>query len=280
MLANLGEMAVKFLPTPSARRATRGRRTRRHAVYYFYPRPPRGGRRFKRDFANITTIFLPTPSARRATQYTGAHPPSSIDFYPRPPRGGRPGHAFLCKNRLRHFYPRPPRGGRRICGKTVDSASKFLPTPSARRATAGLPQSPPLKTNFYPRPPRGGRHRRNGHGAYRCRNFYPRPPRGGRLGPVIAVESLDAISTHALREEGDNRRIEHEVDALLFLPTPSARRATAAVSEEVAKMAISTHALREEGDRRRRCWMMCFRPFLPTPSARRATPSRPTTPYT
>ena len=34
---------------------------------YFYPRSPRGERRFKRDFANITTIFLSTLPARGAT---------------------------------------------------------------------------------------------------------------------------------------------------------------------------------------------------------------------
>ena len=57
---------------------------------YFYPRPPRGGRR------------------QRATADS-----SSSNFYPRPPRGGRPDRR---QKRHRwgkhHFYPRPPRGGR------------------------------------------------------------------------------------------------------------------------------------------------------------------------
>ena len=33
--------------------------------------------------------------------------------------------------------------------------------------------------------------------------FYPRPPRGGRLVSVVSVISIESISIHALREEGD-----------------------------------------------------------------------------
>ena len=35
--------------------------------HYFYPRPPRGGRRFEADFFEVGNLFLSTPSARRAT---------------------------------------------------------------------------------------------------------------------------------------------------------------------------------------------------------------------
>ena len=82
-----------FLSTPSARRATA-------VVYdsvpddvYFYPRPPRGGRRFKRDYSLLTTIFLSTPSARRATLVFLHVHANGENFYPRPPRGGRPPHS-------------------------------------------------------------------------------------------------------------------------------------------------------------------------------------------
>ena len=37
-------------------------------LYDFYPRPPRGGRRFKRRQDVKLTLFLSTPSARRATR--------------------------------------------------------------------------------------------------------------------------------------------------------------------------------------------------------------------
>ena len=56
------------------------------------------------------------------------------------------------------------------------------------------------------------------------------------------------ISTHALREEGDQQVAVAVGDLLLFLPTPSARRAT---SRALARITS--------------------RLFLPTPSARRAT---------
>ena len=56
-------------------------------------------------------------------------------------------------------------------------------------------------------------------------NFYPRPPRGGRpFGCAVNIHSV------------------------LFLSTPSARRATCSFPFYVCPTAISIHALREEGD--------------------------------
>ena len=80
-----------------------------------------------------------------------------------------------------------------------------------------------------------------------------------------------AISTHALREEGDTTGQVQGIKAVTFLPTPSARRATQQGFGFVVGNVISTHALREEGDlpglRRKTLHLQ----FLPTPSARRAT---------
>ena len=83
MLANLGEMAVLFLPTPSARRAT------------------------PHISASLSLIaFLPTPSARRATPARQAAEGSHLDFYPRPPRGGR--HDYGNNNaQVVQFLPTP-----------------------------------------------------------------------------------------------------------------------------------------------------------------------------
>ena len=58
--------------------------------------------------------------------------------------------------------------------------TKFLSTPSARRATYLVPSDPALSLHFY-----------------------PRPPRGGRLEQQTAMAYNSAISIHALREEGD-----------------------------------------------------------------------------
>ena len=104
-----------------------------------------------------------------------------------------------------------------------------------------------------------------------CENFYPRPPRGGR--PAESGTYLKSM---------------------LFLSTPSARRATATTAEELdAGGEISIHALREEGDSRpgtdgssRQNFyprpprggrllvprnLTDYQVFLSTPSARRAT---------
>ena len=56
-------------------------------------------------------------------------------------------------------------------------------------------------------------------------HFYPRPPRGGRLISALLIYS-----------------------SLVFLSTPSARRATARQGQSCGRTQISIHALREEGD--------------------------------
>ena len=79
-------------------------------------------------------------------------------------------------------------------------------------------------------------------------HFYPRPPRGGRRLPS---------QTFSL--------------PLIFLSTPSARRATVDSGIFFCVFSISIHALREEGDMARMCKALERDEFLSTPSARRAT---------
>ena len=150
------ETATIFLSTPSARRATvpilpaagvlqnfyprppRGGRPpvwryRLHSSLHFYPRPPRGGRRSSGRERSAAPNFYPRPPR-------GGRPRGKLracgrgDFYPRPPRGGRLIRRFssaLSNN----FYPRPPRGGRHPLWTIPNLYTKFLSTPSARRAT-------------------------------------------------------------------------------------------------------------------------------------------------
>ena len=101
--------------------------------------------------------------------------------------------------------------------------------------------------NFYPRPPRGGRPSSKWPRAHTI-NFYPRPPRGGRLWLLTEHNNISVISTHALREEGDDFTVYRAIAFHLFLPTPSARRATYCSECRAEVNRISTHALREEGD--------------------------------
>ena len=58
---------------------------------------------------------------------------------------------------------------------------------------------------------------------------------------------------------------------LLFLSTPSARRATYVTRAPARDDDISIHALREEGDHAFQMFMIFGGKFLSTPSARRAT---------
>ena len=64
------EKLHEFLSTPSARRATFFRNIGQTAKIYFYPRPPRGGRHDRKIYAVLYKLFLSTPSARRATMST------------------------------------------------------------------------------------------------------------------------------------------------------------------------------------------------------------------
>ena len=285
------------------------------AVFDFYPRPPRGGRRAVDAVVHLLVIISIHALREEGDQGgKGLHHNAVIsihalreegdssqwpgrgrfrNFYPRPPRGGRLEEADGVKRSVvisihalreegdrgcgrrracqsRNFYPRPPRGGRRARGSPSCRWCRFLSTPSARRATAGIRKIPSNPAYFYPRPPRGGRRPPSVVASKVC-YFYPRPPRGGRPWFSSQNRRSENISIHALREEGDQA-----VKALLsvlkvFLSTPSARRATAAPASDNSSAqnfyprpprggrhdvvhssfllsGISIHALREEGD--------------------------------
>ena len=145
----------------------------------FYPRPPRGGRRGFRIRQVGHDRFLSTPSARRATgQAWALHGGRAISIHALREEGDSPGPWWY--NRGINFYPRPPRGGRLLREAVLGVRKRFLSTPSARRATAGLRGAGDPVADFYPRPPRGGR-----------QDFY------------INLFNLFYISIHALRAEGD-----------------------------------------------------------------------------
>ena len=169
----------RFLPAPSARRATSTSRRRKPERRHFYPRPPRGGRPDTTDKSKQRMEFLSTPSARRATP----DPAGAVvsDQFLSTPSARRATLSFQPKKeRALYFYPRPPRGGRRWVRYTPASSAlifihalreegdctaqmidpelvQFLSTPSARRATAAYLLRLAESRYFYPRPPRGGR---------------------------------------------------------------------------------------------------------------------------
>ena len=182
-----------FLSTPSARRATdhHYRDHRQPPDFYprpprggrrwtirarlrtpnFYPRPPRGGRRTASLSRPLPRVFLPTPSARRATSYSRNVFTRIFDFYPRPPRGGRP----LCSCRSAglpaDFYPRPPRGGRPERFGHQRNGHRI--SIHALREEGDLSRAirPTRTSNFYPRPPRGGRQQKQRQNLYFQTNY-------------------------------------------------------------------------------------------------------------
>ena len=126
--------------------------------------------------------------------------------------------------------------------------SKFLSTPSARRATRALFARFTKIQRFLSTP---SARRATGSGCEQSQKqcyFYPRPPRGGRQ-PFVTLPCCSfGISIHALREEGDRLVLFYYRPDWKFLSTPSARRAT-----------------------KIRAWKAGDDEFLSTPSARRAT---------
>ena len=191
------------------------------------------------------------------------------NFYPRPPRGGRPNYPVFPL-RCCDFYPRPPRGGRPTSVGCVTFWFLFLSTPSARRATwhAACRLVHEIISIHALREEGDGVAAEN----YLFSNdFYPRPPRGGRRMDVWTECYRRDISIHALREEGDTSPLHLHFIFLLFLSTPSARRATppSGGSSPVSK---DFYPRPPRGGRPcgAGATLLAFL-FLSTPSARRAT---------
>ena len=172
---------------------------------------------------------------------------SFSNFYPRPPRGGRRS-VRSRPSAQENFYPRPPRGGRPALWAAGDVDRLFLSTPSARRATSLWMTS-----------------ERN------SAQFLSTPSARRATYDASHKQTVEMISIHALREEGDTRTrssswsitnfyprpprggrpdtTDKSKQRMEFLSTPSARRATL----------LSAARAKRNG------------PFLSTPSARRAT---------
>ena len=124
----------------------------------FYPRPPRGGRRQKRKSRQIL---------------------QSISIHALREEGDVITPLTHTTDRIISIHALREEGDSARSTES-SSASIFLSTPSARRATVERGRRWAMKAYFYPRPPRGGRR------VSRCRCL---------VFPVISI--------HALREEGD-----------------------------------------------------------------------------
>ena len=149
--------SVRFLSTPSVRRATR------HKLKAVRP--------------SKISIHALREEGDPSVAVTSHSP--SWDFYPRPPRGGRqprPRHTsarpHISIHALReegdgwgqdssrlifYFYPRPPRGGRRIALMQASGDNKISIHALREEGDTTVCSLCGPHTHFYPRPPRGGR---------------------------------------------------------------------------------------------------------------------------
>ena len=148
---------MAFLSTPSARRATGGRReVALNVCISIHALREEGDLQGAGGLATCPA-FLSTPSARRATSAHQDRIPYHRYFYPRPPRGGRlPGSIKYLYSSVISIHALREEGDDFLIMRSI-IAKIFLSTPSARRATSSFSLRPHLSENFYPRPPRGGR---------------------------------------------------------------------------------------------------------------------------
>ena len=149
----------------------------RFKPFYFYPRPPGGGRPHVRLSLRQLLTFLSTPSGWRATGVAGCDSqcgPISIHalrvegdilFCSHSVERSISIHALRVEGDIRHSIP----------SKSMTISIHAL------RVEGDLvcSRSPLPRRDFYPRPPGGGRRIMQQRGRAPC-DFYPRPPGGGR----------------------------------------------------------------------------------------------------
>ena len=158
----------------------------------FYPRPPRGGRPDDAPPPRRAGSFLSTPSARRATipgrfrsrriqisihalreegdrDVRGVADLQQISIHALREEGDR---SRKCSRKPASRFLSTP-SARRATASTAVCASteEFLSTPSARRATRAAALLAPSRSNFYPRPPRGGRQQKQRQKLYFQTNY-------------------------------------------------------------------------------------------------------------
>ena len=214
---------------------------------HFYPRPPGGGRRA--PFFALCSIcrFLSTPSGWRATRTHKITEHHTV--FLSTPSGWRATHSiYQDMLKLRYFYPRPPGGGRQVDALTDEFASAIsihalrvegdCAAEDVDFAYGGFLSTPSgwratvVLVALFPR----------------CFNFYPRPPGGGR--PFCISKDICVYNFYPRPPGGG--RLSHSM-----FPRTAETISIHALRVEGDKIApfvkhlhyISIHALRVEGDK-------------------------------
>ena len=248
-----------FLSTPSARRATAWKAgdDEKQAISIHALREE--GDRATHVLWWMSWKFLSTPSARRATTSALLCLLLSLRFLSTPSARRATRYNNRMPRRAGDFYPRPPRGGRPVHPQqplwareiSIHALREEGDGLNAFRITAA--------SYFYPRPPRGGRRSTLVRFPLIRWHFYPRPPRGGRLDVYGILADYTGISIHALREEGDCTVARSYSADNHFYPRPPRGGRPGSPGRKRYLKPISIHALREEGDMPARerevsCW--------------------------
>ena len=195
-----------------------------------------------------TCEFLSTPSARRATTAsTSLIPALAISIHALREEGDSCTPTNTAG--LWQFLSTPSARRATILQKLVQNLKiKFLSTPSARRATKSVVQQASRLCGFLSTPSARRATQAEGAGGTRPTiSIHALREEGDHC--IVVFMTLCKISIHALREEGDLGGVVGMSIVVVFLSTPSARRATISVTTSCKLYSL----------------------FLSTPSARRAT---------
>ena len=239
------------------------------ALPYFYPRPPRGGRRAVHLFLKLFCIFLSTPSARRATYQPGER--RNARGFLSTPSARRATHPRFCCSGESGISIHALREEGDVCGSPHAGHHKgFLSTPSARRATKvgghglqvrrisihALREEGDLsrmaqnlqQVKFLSTPSARRATSQASNKSHRPKPFLSTPSARRATKFCLCIVQIGGISIHALREEGDNYLEKLGRFKGDFYPRPPRGGRPSASSRTASPSMISIHALREEGD--------------------------------
>ena len=116
----------------------------------------------------------------------------------------------LIIRRQLNFNPLPPHGGRRAITYIVSAVFAFQSTPSAWRETVITSFSIFIIAHFNPLPPHGGR-RRSLSKLYSKNEFQSTPSAWRETRSCASRVSVQCISIHSLRMEGDSKTAQESV---------------------------------------------------------------------
>ena len=169
----------QFQSTPPGRGATRPSEKERRRYLHFNPRPPCGGRQYRRKNDMRVVKFQSTPPVRGATsRWRGTQSGLWISIHA--PRAGGDGSLHSAVARSPAFQSTPPvRGATRFRVDLEALAIQFQSTPPVRGATLLRVLRVSLNAISI-HAPRAGGDRIDAADDAGVRHFNPRPPCGGR----------------------------------------------------------------------------------------------------